>query len=204
MLAALDFEPKPAAAVLSCTPSQLIRLLKLDPRALASVNRWRRDARCTLCGSENLPAYCTAPGSRKSSPPTAIRPVDDLQVPESNVALGHGIRRRCVRLGGVRLLLLPCGPKQFTVLLPNCAAAVSNSVKISAVDFPADARAAAIIVWHSLSSMNRAASNRRASSSGGTTKNPCGRHGSTDPAGRCDRTPRLRTPTAPAWRSGKR
>jgi len=43
VLAALDFEPKPAAAVLRCTPSQLIRLLKLDPRALALVNRWRRE-----------------------------------------------------------------------------------------------------------------------------------------------------------------
>ncbi len=43
VLAALDFEPKPAAAVLRCTPSQLIRLLKLDPRALALVNRRRRE-----------------------------------------------------------------------------------------------------------------------------------------------------------------
>jgi hypothetical protein len=43
VLAALEFEPKPAAAVLRCSPSQLIRLLKLDPRALALVNRWRRD-----------------------------------------------------------------------------------------------------------------------------------------------------------------
>jgi hypothetical protein len=43
VLASLDFEPKAAAAVLNCTPSQLIRLLKLDPRALALVNGWRRD-----------------------------------------------------------------------------------------------------------------------------------------------------------------
>ena len=43
VLAALDADPKPAAAVLSCTPSQLIRLLKLDPRALALVNGWRRE-----------------------------------------------------------------------------------------------------------------------------------------------------------------
>ena len=43
VLAGLDFEPKPAAAMLHCTPSQLIRLLKLDPRALALVNRWRRE-----------------------------------------------------------------------------------------------------------------------------------------------------------------
>jgi hypothetical protein len=43
VLAALDFEPKAAAAVLRCTPSQLIRLLKLEPRALALVNRCRRE-----------------------------------------------------------------------------------------------------------------------------------------------------------------
>ena len=52
VLAALDADPKRAAAVLSCTPSQLIRLLKLDPRALALVNGWRRHARCTLFDSE--------------------------------------------------------------------------------------------------------------------------------------------------------
>ena len=43
VLAALDADPKRAAAVLDCTPSQLIRLLKLDPRALALVNGWRRE-----------------------------------------------------------------------------------------------------------------------------------------------------------------
>ena len=43
VLGTLDFEPKPAAATLGCTPSQLIRLLKLDPRALALVNGWRRE-----------------------------------------------------------------------------------------------------------------------------------------------------------------
>jgi hypothetical protein len=43
LLAALDADPKPAAALLGCTPSQLVRLLKLDPRALALVNGWRRD-----------------------------------------------------------------------------------------------------------------------------------------------------------------
>jgi hypothetical protein len=43
VLAALEFEPKSAAAILHCTPSQLIRLLKLDPRALALVNGWRRE-----------------------------------------------------------------------------------------------------------------------------------------------------------------
>ena len=43
VLAASDFDPKPAATLLGCTPSQLIRLLKLDPRALALVNCWRRE-----------------------------------------------------------------------------------------------------------------------------------------------------------------
>ena len=43
VLAAFDADPKRSAATLSCTPSQLIRLLKLDPRALALVNCWRRD-----------------------------------------------------------------------------------------------------------------------------------------------------------------
>jgi hypothetical protein len=42
-LAAVDADPKMAAATLGCTPSQLIRLLKIDPRALALINRWRRD-----------------------------------------------------------------------------------------------------------------------------------------------------------------
>ncbi len=43
VLAASDADPKRAAAVLGSTPSQLVRLLKLDPRALALVNRWRRE-----------------------------------------------------------------------------------------------------------------------------------------------------------------
>jgi hypothetical protein len=43
VLAACNAEPKSAAAVLGCTPSQLLRLLKLDARALPLVNRWRRD-----------------------------------------------------------------------------------------------------------------------------------------------------------------
>jgi hypothetical protein len=43
VLAASDADPKQAATVLGCTPSQLIRLLKLDPRAMALVNRWRRE-----------------------------------------------------------------------------------------------------------------------------------------------------------------
>ncbi len=41
-LAAADADAKQAARVLGCTPSQLVRLLKLDPRALALVNHWRR------------------------------------------------------------------------------------------------------------------------------------------------------------------
>jgi hypothetical protein len=41
--AASDADPKRAAALLDCTPSQLIRLLKLDPHGLDLVNRWRRD-----------------------------------------------------------------------------------------------------------------------------------------------------------------
>lgn len=41
VLAAADAEPKSAAVRLGCTPSQLIRLLKLEPRALALVNGWR-------------------------------------------------------------------------------------------------------------------------------------------------------------------
>ena len=43
VLAASDADPKQAAGVLDCTPSQLVRLLRLDPRALALVNCWRRD-----------------------------------------------------------------------------------------------------------------------------------------------------------------
>ena len=43
VLAFLNADPKEAAVLLGCTPSQLIRLLKVDPRALALVNRWRRD-----------------------------------------------------------------------------------------------------------------------------------------------------------------
>jgi len=43
VLAALNADPKRAAGVLGCTPSQLVRLLRLDPRALALVNRWRSE-----------------------------------------------------------------------------------------------------------------------------------------------------------------
>ena len=45
VLAALDADPKRSAARLSCTPSQLVRLLKLDPRALLLVNQWRKRRR---------------------------------------------------------------------------------------------------------------------------------------------------------------
>jgi hypothetical protein len=43
VLAAFDADPKLAAATLGCTSSQLIRLLKLDPRALLLVNQWRNE-----------------------------------------------------------------------------------------------------------------------------------------------------------------
>jgi hypothetical protein len=43
VLAACDANPKRSAARLNCTPSQLVRLLKLDPRALVLVNQWRTD-----------------------------------------------------------------------------------------------------------------------------------------------------------------
>ena len=43
VLVAFGFEPKLAADALRCTSSQLIRLLKLDSRALALVNGWRRE-----------------------------------------------------------------------------------------------------------------------------------------------------------------
>lgn len=41
VLANCGAEPKPSAVALGCTPSQLVRFLKLDKRALALVNRWR-------------------------------------------------------------------------------------------------------------------------------------------------------------------
>jgi hypothetical protein len=45
VLAACDADPKSSAARLGCTPSQLVRLLKLDPRALLLVNQWRNERR---------------------------------------------------------------------------------------------------------------------------------------------------------------
>lgn len=43
VLAASDADPKRAAEVLGCTPSQLTRLLRIEPRALILVNQWRSD-----------------------------------------------------------------------------------------------------------------------------------------------------------------
>jgi hypothetical protein len=45
VLAALDADPKRAATILGCAPSQLVRLLRREPRALTLVNRWRRERR---------------------------------------------------------------------------------------------------------------------------------------------------------------
>ena len=43
VLAACEADPKVSAEMLNCSPSQLVRLLKVDARALARVNRWRAD-----------------------------------------------------------------------------------------------------------------------------------------------------------------
>lgn len=43
VIAAHHGDPKPSAATLGCTPSQIVRLLKLDSRALLLVNRWRAE-----------------------------------------------------------------------------------------------------------------------------------------------------------------
>ena len=43
VLAASNADPKQAAAALRCTPSQLIRLVRLNPRALVLVNQWRTE-----------------------------------------------------------------------------------------------------------------------------------------------------------------
>ncbi len=42
VLAAHAMDPRPAAAILGCTPSQLVRFLKAEPRALQLVNSQRR------------------------------------------------------------------------------------------------------------------------------------------------------------------
>ena len=67
VLAALDADPKRAAAVLSCTPTQLIRLLKLDPRALALVNGWRRDRQLHALRSATILAAHGGQGSGTTS-----------------------------------------------------------------------------------------------------------------------------------------
>jgi hypothetical protein len=44
VLAETNYDPKPAAALLGCSPSQLVKLLKHEPRAFALVNEHRRQA----------------------------------------------------------------------------------------------------------------------------------------------------------------
>ena len=44
VLAETGHDPKRAAAELGCTPSQLVKLLKDEPRALALINERRREA----------------------------------------------------------------------------------------------------------------------------------------------------------------
>ena len=44
-LSAHDMDPKQAATALGCTVSQFVKLLKKEPRALASVNRHRQEHR---------------------------------------------------------------------------------------------------------------------------------------------------------------
>ena len=41
-ITAVDVDVKPAAASLGCTASQMVKLLKKEPRALTLVNQWRR------------------------------------------------------------------------------------------------------------------------------------------------------------------
>jgi len=48
VLAASDADPGRAAEVLGCTPSQLIRLLRMEPRALGLVNQWRNERQLHL------------------------------------------------------------------------------------------------------------------------------------------------------------
>jgi hypothetical protein len=43
VLTARDFQPRAAAEHLGCSPSQLVRLLRIEPRALKWVNQQRRD-----------------------------------------------------------------------------------------------------------------------------------------------------------------
>jgi len=43
VLATSEADPKRAGEILGCTPSQLTRLLRTEPRALALVNQWRSE-----------------------------------------------------------------------------------------------------------------------------------------------------------------
>ena len=43
VIEAHGYEPKPAATVLGCSTSQLIKLLSAEPRALAALNKKRKD-----------------------------------------------------------------------------------------------------------------------------------------------------------------
>lgn len=43
VIAACDADAKAAAAALGCTASQLVKLLKKEPRAMILLNRWRRE-----------------------------------------------------------------------------------------------------------------------------------------------------------------
>ncbi len=43
VIAGCEADVKAAASTLQCTASQLLKLLKKDPRAMALVNRWRRE-----------------------------------------------------------------------------------------------------------------------------------------------------------------
>jgi hypothetical protein len=50
VLAAFEADPKRAAERLNCTPSRLVRLLKIDPRALLLVNQWRKERQLHALG----------------------------------------------------------------------------------------------------------------------------------------------------------
>jgi hypothetical protein len=55
LLAVLDADPKQAAIILGCTPPQLVRLLKLDPRALAMVIRIAKRSAIMRYDARNRP-----------------------------------------------------------------------------------------------------------------------------------------------------
>ena len=55
LLAANDFDPRPAAETLGCSASQLIKLMKKEPRAMAEVNEERQGQRVlTSCSGKDL------------------------------------------------------------------------------------------------------------------------------------------------------